>query len=314
MLLVACVKLTALKERRLSSTVKVFRVFKQDDNYQFTRIERVLEFIHQNLEMPLSVELLAEKSCWSRWQLQRVFSNETGLSVANYVREVKLSKAAENLVNSEGRIVDIALKFGFNSEVSFNRAFKQMFGCTPGQYKRRGQLVGLRSPIYSVKYATPTEPKFIHIHVETLRSISLAGQRGEINGLFSSQPNFSSVVPKIWEEFHSSRPELVSQAKRFIGVIDVGHANDDGTGIPYWAMVETSDSPDVTIPSQLYAIIKHKGPISDLANTIEWFIYVWLPESNFVGIDGYELEVYPTDFDCQSLVAEMEYWLPIKRR
>ena len=57
----------------------------------FTRIERVLDYIHAHLDQPLSLEQLAEQSCWSRWQLQRVFLHETGQTVAHYVRELKLS-------------------------------------------------------------------------------------------------------------------------------------------------------------------------------------------------------------------------------
>ena len=54
----------------------------------FTRIERVLDYIHAHLDQPLSLEQLAEQSCWSRWQLQRVFLHETGQTVAHYVREL----------------------------------------------------------------------------------------------------------------------------------------------------------------------------------------------------------------------------------
>ena len=45
---------------------------------QLTRIERVLDYIHANLDLPLALAELAEQSCWSRWQLQRVFLHETG--------------------------------------------------------------------------------------------------------------------------------------------------------------------------------------------------------------------------------------------
>ena len=97
----------------------------------FTRIERVLDYIHSHLDEALSLEQLAEQSCWSRWQLQRVFLHETGLTVAHYVRELKLSLAAEALLSGRQRVLDLALSHGFGSEVSFSRAFKQQFGCSP---------------------------------------------------------------------------------------------------------------------------------------------------------------------------------------
>ena len=69
-----------------------------------TRIERVLDYIHANLDQPLSLEALARQSCWSRWQLQRVFLHETGQTVAHYVRELKLSMAAEALLSTRLRV------------------------------------------------------------------------------------------------------------------------------------------------------------------------------------------------------------------
>ena len=52
----------------------------------FDRIERVLIYIHEHLDQALTVESLAEKNCWSRWQFQRVFNSYTGQNVAQYIR------------------------------------------------------------------------------------------------------------------------------------------------------------------------------------------------------------------------------------
>ncbi len=91
------------------------------------RVEKIVDYIHQNLDKPLTVTELADISCWSRWQLQRVFQEQTNHNLAQYVREQKLSRAAEQLLKSDQKVTDIALDFGFNSEVSFSRAFKQLF-------------------------------------------------------------------------------------------------------------------------------------------------------------------------------------------
>lgn len=120
-----------------------------EESVHFTRIERILEYIHAHIDTPLTVELLAQKSCWSRWQLQRTFLKETNQTVAQYVREIKLSIAAEKLILSKDRVMDIALNCGFNSEVSFNRAFKQLFQCSPSTYRKRGQRIGLKIPLAS---------------------------------------------------------------------------------------------------------------------------------------------------------------------
>ncbi len=102
----------------------------------FERICKLLDYIHNHLDQPLTLDELAQQSCWSRWQLQRVFQSKTGLTVANYVRELKLSTAAETLLADSSRVIDIAVSLGFNSEISFSRAFKQHFGVSPRDYRK----------------------------------------------------------------------------------------------------------------------------------------------------------------------------------
>lgn len=114
-----------------------------DINEQAQRIASVLQYIDTNLHKSLDVNLLAEISGWSRWQLQRVFSAHTGLNVAQYVRQFRLAIAAWKLLHSNDRQLDIALFCGFDSEVSFSRSFKQHFGCPPRDYRQIGQLTGI---------------------------------------------------------------------------------------------------------------------------------------------------------------------------
>jgi len=113
------------------------------DNSQAQRIVSVLQYIDLNLHKSLDVNSLAEISGWSRWQLQRVFNAHTRMSVAQYVRQLRLAIAASKLLNSSDRQLDIALFCGFDSEVSFSRSFKQHFGCPPREYRQLGQLTGI---------------------------------------------------------------------------------------------------------------------------------------------------------------------------
>ena len=94
---------------------------------RFNRLDQLLDYIHRHIHEPMSLNTLAAQSAWSRWQLQRVFVAYTGCTVAQYVRELKLSLAADCLLEHLDRVLDIALSFGFGSEVAFSRAFKQFF-------------------------------------------------------------------------------------------------------------------------------------------------------------------------------------------
>lgn len=117
------------------------------------------------------------------------FTAKTGVNVAQYIRELKLSRAAESLLDSPSeRVIDIALSFGFNSEISFSRSFKQFFGCSPREYRKRGIRSGLRQPITSISFSssdvehspsTPSHLSFTQIRIEYKAAFSVAGYRGD---------------------------------------------------------------------------------------------------------------------------------------
>lgn len=288
-----------------------------------SRIRKVLSYIDTHLHQPLSLDELADHSCWSRWQLQRVFQAETGLSVAAYVRELKLSAAAERLIDSSERVIDIAFTFGFASEVAFSRSFKQMFGVSPRVYRTLEKRTGLRKPIVDLP-ARDALPRlgFAEVRVESKETFLIHGVHSEIRGLFASEPDFQRKVPLLWQKLEAELTALDLQCNSSIGVVDVTQASSEGSPIQYWAGValqraatlerkRTSQLDTLTVPSQTYAVISHRGPIEFLPATLEWFLLHWLPESGYKGVEGYELECYPENYQADSMQAVMQYWVPI---
>lgn len=286
---------------------------------RLTRIEAVLDYIHCHLDESLSVVNLAEKSCWSRWQLQRIFGEETGLTVAQYVRELRLSQVAENLVSTNQRHLDIALACGFDSEISFSRAFKQMFACSPREYRNRGKRQGLRTPLQYREhaYTLPQDAKsFMQIRIESKEAFALSGVFDWINGPFSAAPNFLERVPKLWRTLELPL-ECDASSTNPIGVINThDHAQNPGQ-LQYWAGYQglnLGDHASIQVPAQEYAVIPVQGKVSALESAVSWFIRHWLPESNYNGITGYELEMYSPQYDPYSPSSYMEFWLPIAPR
>ncbi|WP_411197971.1 helix-turn-helix domain-containing protein [Vibrio sp. EA2] len=293
--------------------------------HPINRIQNVLDYIHNNLELPLNVDDISQQSCWSRWQLQRVFQQHTGMSVVHYVRELKLSFAAERLINSSERSLDIAIELGFTSENAFSRAFKQMFSLSPREYRQKRQLYGVRQPfvLLPVSEASKLGARFANVKIETKPAFNLKGVHHSINGLFSPEPDFQSTVPRLWTRLASIEANLEQHA--CLGVIDVANTHSGNYQLEYWAGYQldteafsTSSNDALTqletllVPQQSYAVITHSGRISKLTETLEWFILHWLPNSNYRGVDGYELEIYPQNYQPECENAQMQYWLPVK--
>lgn len=286
-----------------------------------SRLQKALEFIEQHLDQPLSVDSLAEHSCWSRWQFQRVFVQHTGQTVAQYVRGRRLSHAAKQLLTSKQRQLDIALACGFESEISFNRSFRKEFGCPPGEYRKRGNFRDIRQPLALSRpdrLRPELPPKLLQVKIETRPASRLYGVCDQFNGLFSKQPNYETKIPNIWVQL-ACRVSL-SHLRRYdhIGVIDL-NSQSGPEGINYWACLENPHQAladklqNIDIPEQQYAVIPYTGHVKDFDKTLEWFLCYWLPESGYRGCNGFDLELYGRDFDPSSDSAYMEYWVPISR-
>ncbi|QGH59800.1 helix-turn-helix domain-containing protein [Serratia proteamaculans] len=99
-------------------------------------IHDLLDWIENHLDQPLLLDNVAAKSGYSKWHLQRMFRSTTGHALGSYIRERRLSQAAQALRSSPRPILDIALQFHFDSQPSFSRAFKKQFGKTPAVYRR----------------------------------------------------------------------------------------------------------------------------------------------------------------------------------
>ena len=282
------------------------------------RVEKVVDYINNNLDKTLTVADLASISCWSRWQLQRVFQEQTNQNIAQYVRQQKLSRAAEHLLAHNTKIADIALEFGFNSEVSFSRAFKQLFGLSPRQYKQQGLLQGIRLPLVMSPDLPLEQSASQIVRIETREESQFWGIHAPIDTLHANDPQFGSQVIEIWHKFTQTHHQsLEEQATHHYGIIDTIHALPNAQ-VLYWAAsnmpINTPGHPLPTliIPKQTYAIITHIGPVVNYPKTLDWVLNNWLPNSGYQGEEGYELERYPRHYNPQSPDAQMEFWLPIR--
>lgn len=105
-------------------------------------IKELLLWIEVNLEKPLLLDDVAIRSGYTKWHLQRVFKQATGLTLASYIRGRRLTKAATELRLTKLPILAVALRYQFDSQQSFTRRFKATFGVTPTEYRKLDNLCG----------------------------------------------------------------------------------------------------------------------------------------------------------------------------
>ena len=98
-------------------------------------IHSILDWIEDNLESPLSLEKVSERSGYSKWHLQRMFKKETGHSLGQYIRSRKLTEIAQKLKESNEPILYLAERYGFESQQTLTRTFKNYFDVPPHKYR-----------------------------------------------------------------------------------------------------------------------------------------------------------------------------------
>jgi AraC-like DNA-binding protein len=142
-------------------------------------VERMQSFIEANLHRPITLRMLAGAAGYSPWYAARIFKALTGRSPFEYIRYVRLSRAAVRLRDEDVRVVDVAFDFVFDSHEGFTRAFSKHFGITPQKYLQ-------------------TRPELRLFIPENIRSRYLALQKGDHNMSEPTKPDsiFVQVVDR----------------------------------------------------------------------------------------------------------------------
>ena len=262
------------------------------------RFGKVFDYIEQHLIDDLSVERLSRVANFSKFHFHRQFSQYAGISVIRYIQLVRLKRASYKLVFEEDtRIIDIALDAGFENPESFSRAFKNAFGQTPSQFRKRPAWQPWRE-----QYRPPIRERAEEMNVEII--------------------DFPETRVAVLE--HRGAPERVNDsAKQFIewrkatGLSPVGSSNTFGVVYDDPDAVEparfrfdicgsvTEAIPEnaqgiinKVIPAGRCAVVRHHGSHDRLGESIYPLYRQWLPES------GEELRDFPLFFHYRNLVPE----------
>ncbi|QQK75584.1 helix-turn-helix transcriptional regulator [Salicibibacter cibarius] len=99
-------------------------------------IQEALNFIEQHLTDHMQLSSLAKHVGYSKFHFHRIFRKIIGKSVVDYIRERRMTRAAEDLIATDQRVIDIALRYRFGSQESFTKAFKKGYDMAPGRYRK----------------------------------------------------------------------------------------------------------------------------------------------------------------------------------
>lgn len=100
-----------------------------------TGIQKAIDYVEEHLTEPIEYEEAAKRACSSSFHFQRVFSIICGFTLGDYIRFRRLSLAGRELAEKNRKVIDVALKYGYDTPESFTRAFTRFHGASPTQIK-----------------------------------------------------------------------------------------------------------------------------------------------------------------------------------
>lgn len=268
-------------------------------NY-YENLNEVINKIEDNLTQKINYKDLAKIIGTSSYTLQRIFAFLTGITLTEYIRKRRLSKAAEELLSTDIKIIDLAMKYQYDSPISFSNSFKKMHGVSP-QNLRKNTLSLKTFPKIEFKPTTDIIEELEYtvrkldkqkLYGITTGTIKLSNSEA-IRDLFDKSRN-EKILDFIIE--HSDKNELYYGAS-----IDI-YDNDLTQNIQYYILGKTprNDFISIEIPEATWACFKLKNKNQDDIIKLYNTIYTkWLPSSKYTEILNYpQLEIYYKD-DCE---------------
>ena len=104
------------------------------------RIDRVIDYLRENLHRPVKLGELAHVACFSEFHFLRIFGAVSGETLNSFTNRLRLEKAARLLRYSEQSLTDIALDCGFSSSATLSRAFRSGYDTSPSQFRKSGEI------------------------------------------------------------------------------------------------------------------------------------------------------------------------------
>lgn len=278
-------------------------------------ISRAIEYIESNLTNDITIQDIADYSYISSFYFQKGFAMLCGYSISEYIRNRKLSLAGYELLHTNNKIIDIALKYGYDSPDSFTKAFTRFHGSTPTAV-RNGAKIREFTPLkinLILKGGNTMEYK-----IEEKGAFKVVGLKES----FKYETAYQDV-PKIWKKFFMKSAFNKINAKYGIN-IDTNMGSDSFDyiiGDDYNSELKVPKGfAIVEIPKFTWAVFSCIGAASvKMLETNERIFKEWLPNSNDYEIAaGYNIEMYSNPKDYKKGIDDEKYyceiWIPIKKK
>ena len=278
-------------------------------------LNQAIEYVENNLDKDISYDKAARIACCSTYYFQRIFSYIVGISLSEYIRRRRMTQAAFELQNTDVRILDVALKYGYASPTSFNRAFQKIHGIPPVAAKNKSVTLQAYPPVkLSLKISGANPISYRIEEKEAIRIVGLQtplGDNMEIN---------QKHIPQFWEStiHHDGFKTICALAnQKPKGILGLSLYIDPQNIFYYIACTTHRPKPkgmyEHKIPAATWVVFKTNGCFKkNVQNIFKRFYTEWLPNSGYIHAGLPDIEVYPIQKpELQS--GYLEVWIAITK-
>ena len=278
-------------------------------------IERALNYIETHITEELTVGRIAGEVNISAFYFQKGFSMLCGYAVSEYIRMRRLSLAGSELLASDSKVIDLALKYGYDSPDSFTKAFIRFHGSTPTDVRRGGASVKSFAPLHinlSLDGGTVMEYR-----IENKPALKVMG----VSRMFSYE-TANSDIPKYWNEVY-----IRSEEKPVMGTYGICFDEEMGGNRFRYMIADDLEEGKAgeknletyEVPRHTWAIFPCRGAMPLSLQEVNRRIFSeWLPASNYEIAEGYNIEYYSDSAEFKDGTQDPDYyaevWIPVRER
>lgn len=287
------------------------------------KIKLAIDYIERNLHKNITLTQISNKIGISKFYFHRLFKNMFNLSVTEYIRKRRLSIAAEKLLTSNYRVIDVAFDAKYNSQAAFSRSFKKAFGINPTELNNYSTEIDFfqKVDIENYAYRDFNIEQNIEIEIIELNEIKLVGLEmttTSVNLQFYTDHAYQWITV---EKNKHKIDNIIAKTDESYSITEFKYGEKESlifTGLQVSKFENVSENMvKRTIPKGIYAKAIHKGQYLWHAHkTLDYLYFGWLPNSgyqlnynknNYIAIDHY------TDKTTHLDNSETEILIPIKK-
>ena len=271
-------------------------------------VNKAIDYILAHIGEDLSVDTIAKHCNFSKYYFSRMFKIETGESIGEFLRRVKLEQSAFRLkVERDRSITDVGCDYGYSSS-NYSSAFKLHHEQSPIEFRRGITQKSLQNPfICDVSVALETiEACNQKITIEILPDFYVIYQRHKGN---------YGDLSEHWDDFQGKYGEYVTEQTLFLertyddpSITDTDECLYD----LYMTVPESCGLPNTTVlKGGKFAVYHFKGPVQQIYTAYQSIFNVWLPQSGHTIDERYGFDIYRL-IDCDAMNMGIEICIPVK--